>query len=193
LETILQFDETVFFWINHNMTHPWLDAIVPFWREKSTWIPLYIGLIVYALYRLGWKNGLIWVILLAATVGLADQISSKAIKKNVQRLRPCNNTEIYATVRLRTECGSGYSFTSSHATNHFAIASFVVATLVSLWWVKSLWWFWAATIAVGQVYVGVHYPIDILVGGLLGALLGWIASRFWRSRIVPYLKGKTQV
>lgn len=180
METILQLDEAVFFFINHSLSNLLLDTIMPLWREKTTWIPLYVGLVAYSIYHFKWKKGLVWVLILAAVVGLSDQISSQWIKKNVQRPRPCNNTEIRAEVRLRTDCGSGYSFTSSHATNHFAIASFVVTTLVAgIWWARTLWIIWAASIAFGQVYVGVHYPLDVLVGSLLGLALGWLASLFW--------------
>ena len=122
------------------------------------------------------------VLALALTVGIADTISSKVIKKSVQRLRPCNDTQINQQVKLLVRCGGGYSFTSSHATNHFAVALFLIGTLGRIF--RRMKWpllFWAATIALGQVYVGVHYPFDILVGGTIGSLIGIGVARLYQS------------
>lgn len=94
-------------------------------------------------------------------------------KKNVKRLRPCNQIELQENINVLVPCGSGYSFTSSHATNHFAIATLVSFTLFNASRVALVLLFsWAATIALGQVYVGVHYPLDITIGALIGILVG---------------------
>ncbi|MCI5082900.1 MAG: phosphatase PAP2 family protein [Saprospiraceae bacterium] len=173
METILQLDEQLFFIINNDWHNPFLDAIMPYWREKTTWIPLYIALAAFVIYRFRVK-GLYFILAVALTVGVADTVSSKLIKKTVKRVRPCNDTEIKAQVDLLVGCGGGYSFTSSHATNHFAVAVFIINTL-GLLFRRIRWPFliWAATIALGQVYVGVHYPIDITVGAIIGSLIGW--------------------
>ncbi|GJM34616.1 MAG: hypothetical protein DHS20C18_36170 [Saprospiraceae bacterium] len=105
------------------------------------------------------------------TIAVADGASSQLIKKNVKRLRPCR-TEALA-VNLLVPCGGGYSFTSSHATNHFAIALLLIMVFGKRF--RQIKWpllLWAASIAYGQVYVGVHYPIDVIAGGLLGSLIG---------------------
>lgn len=173
METILQLDESLFFYINDGWSHSWLDAIMPIWREKTTWIPLYLMFLVYAFIQYSWKKAILFIFILAATVGIADQISSQLIKKNVKRLRPCNQIELQENINVLVPCGSGYSFTSSHATNHFAIATFVGFTLFNASRVALvLLFFWAATIALGQVYVGVHYPLDITIGALIGILVG---------------------
>lgn len=178
---LLQFDEQLFHLINGEWHVPWLDAIMPVWRDKKTWIPLYLLLAAFSIWRFRLR-GLWWIMALALTVGLADATSSHLIKKNVQRVRPCNDVEMQAQVNLLAGCGSGYSFTSSHATNHFAMATFIALTLGVLYpWLRWPFWLWAGSIAFGQVYVGVHYPLDVIAGSLLGALIGYIvAILYWK-------------
>jgi undecaprenyl-diphosphatase len=191
LENILQLDEYLFFSINQGWSHPWLDAIMPIWREKTTWIPLYMIFIAYAFFQYSWKKAILFVFILAATVGIADQISSQLIKKNVKRLRPCHQMELQTSINVLVPCGSGYSFTSSHATNHFAIATLVSFTLFNASRVALvLLFFWASTIAIGQVYVGVHYPLDISVGGCIGFLIGSFGTYLFKIlyRILPASK-----
>ncbi|MCH2081485.1 MAG: phosphatase PAP2 family protein [Saprospiraceae bacterium] len=181
MEAILEFDQTIFFLINNDGHNSFLDAIMPYWRDKYTWIPFYLALAIFVIYKFKAK-GLYLILALALTVGIADTISSKIIKKSVQRLRPCNDTQINQQVELLVRCGGGYSFTSSHATNHFAVALFLIGTLGRIF--RRIKWpllFWAATIAMGQVYVGVHYPLDILVGGTIGSLIGIGISRIYQS------------
>lgn len=181
MEAILEFDQTIFFLINNDGHNSFLDAIMPYWRDKYTWIPFYLALAIFVIYKFKAK-GLYLILALALTVGIADTISSKIIKKSVQRLRPCNDTQINQQVKLLVRCGGGYSFTSSHATNHFAVALFLIGTLGRIF--RRIKWpllFWAATIAIGQVYVGVHYPLDILVGGTIGSLIGIGISRIYQS------------
>ncbi len=181
---LIQLDQQIFDWINHGLQNAFLDGIMPFWREKRTWIPLYLALVLFLLvrYRL---NGFLYILVVVAVVGLADTMSSKVVKPAVARERPCNEPGFKSTVSLKVDrCGVGKSFTSSHATNHFALASFWVFTLPFLGrWGKLLLWLWAASIAFGQVYVGVHYPFDVLGGTLLGLLIGITFT--WLYRIIP--------
>jgi undecaprenyl-diphosphatase len=181
MEAILELDQTIFFLINNDGHNAFLDAIMPYWRNKYTWIPFYLALAGFVIYKFKTK-GLYLILGLALTVGVADTLSSKVIKKSVQRLRPCNDTQINQQVKLLVRCGGGYSFTSSHATNHFAVALFLIGTLGRIF--RRMKWpllFWAATIALGQVYVGVHYPFDILVGGTIGSLIGIGVARLYQS------------
>jgi undecaprenyl-diphosphatase len=115
---------------------------------------------------------------MVVAAGLADFTSSTLIKKNVQRIRPCNDIQQFEKIVVRVPCGSGYSFTSSHAANHFAVAIFMIGIFGPVRkWVKPAALIWASTIAISQVYVGVHYPGDVITGGLLGAIIGWIAFK----------------
>ena len=123
---------------------------------------------------------------MALTVTISDTVSSKIIKKSVQRTRPCNDTnrllEQGHEVKLLVPCGSGYSFPSSHATNHFAVAVFVIFTFAAhKKWSKWGLIAWASSIALGQVYVGVHYPLDIICGGVLGSIIGWRVAFLYKK------------
>lgn len=174
-KTIAALDQSWFIWINQKATHPFLDTILPLMRESTFWIPLYLFLIIFVFVNFG-KKGWIWLLFAALTVLLTDQISSGLIKNFVQRPRPCFDSNFYSQVRLLLDhCSGGYSFTSSHATNHYGIATFLFATLGSYFghW-KYLLFVWASLICYAQVYVGVHYPLDVIVGAILGYIIGSI-------------------
>ena len=149
-------------------------------RNSEAWYPLYLFLILLALINHK-KTGWWWVAFAAGTVLVANFVSSNLIKDHVWRLRPCNNPEFSSWINILV----GYrpqssSFTSSHAANHFAMAMFSYLTLrkrYGKWpWVFFLW---AATISFAQVYVGVHYPIDIIAGGLIGMIIGYLSGKLF--------------
>lgn len=105
----------------------------------------------------------------------SDLISSRLIKNNVERLRPCNDIELQDKMVKRVNCSGGYSFTSSHATNHFAMAVMLIFLFYRRW--KPVLWIgliWAGVISFAQVYVGVHFPLDVTVGSFLGIAIGTI-------------------
>lgn len=174
-------DQWLFIQINSVFTNSFFDAFVPVWRESITWYPLYLFLLIFMVMNFGWKS-LSWMLFFGFTVTICDQISSGLIKDWVGRPRPCGDLDFSQYVRLLlNRCPSSGSFTSSHATNHFGMAVFTVLTLspvLKKW--KYLFYFWAVTISYGQVYVGVHYPLDVIGGALLGSLIGWGMSKFYR-------------
>lgn len=192
MEQVIAADQFLFELINGQAHNAVLDWLMPIWREKSTWIPLYIALAAFVGYKYRWQ-GLYLVLALALAVGLADTVSSKIIKPSVHRLRPCNDPTLKDEVKLLVHCGSGYSFTSSHASNHFAVAAFLSLTL-GLHYRRIRWllYLWAASIALGQVYVGVHFPLDIFIGAILGIIIGNIVAKtYLRLFKSPFLQ--TQV
>lgn len=174
LDTLRAADVALFHWINYSCSNAVFDALMPWFREKWIWTPFYVFILTFCWLNFG-KKGWLIVLGLVAVVGLTDFTSSELIKKNVGRLRPCNDVELQPAAILRLEsCGSGYSFTSSHAANHFAAATFLIGIFGALSrWVRPVLLGWAALIAFSQVYVGVHFPGDVMVGGLVGALIGW--------------------
>jgi undecaprenyl-diphosphatase len=177
LSTLIEWDKSGFYLINTVLTNPFFDWLLPIFREKTIWIPLYISFFVYSFLKMNWQKAILVVLFSLLTVGISDTISSKIIKKNVERPRPCRTEE---KVRSLVVCGTGYSFTSSHATNHFAIAIFamgVLAHALKRWkWCLPLW---AASIGYAQIYVGVHYPLDVLAGALVGVLVGRFIFRLY--------------
>ena len=176
------FDRKLFFLINNNMANGFLDAIMPFLRESNVWVPLYLFLLVFILVNFG-KRGWRWILFAACTAAACDLVSSKLIKEHIFRLRPANNPELADHVRsLVNYYPQSSSFTSSHATNHFGLAMFIVLTLqpYTSKWIR-LFFLWAAVICFAQVYVGVHYPFDVLSGALLGCGLGYIIALFFNN------------
>lgn len=174
MELLQNIDFKLFSLINQGMSNAFFDAIMPTLRNKNTWIPLYILLFVYLAYKYKFKAWLI-VVLAIISIVLADGISSHILKPMVARLRPCNILEFTNQVILRVNhCSGGFSFPSSHAANHFALASFIGLALYknSKWFLRA-GLLWAAIISFAQVYVGVHFPTDVFFGGLLGLGIGW--------------------
>lgn len=165
--------------INQDWGNPVFDAILPFARETGTWLPLYFFLILFVTINFGVK-GLWWVIGFLLTAALADIISSHFIKQWVMRTRPCQDPIVGPQLRFFINyCPGSSSFTSSHATSHFAQGMFFYMTLrnVSRWaWVFFLW---AFIISYTQVYVGVHYPFDVFCGCIVGCGIGFIVSKMY--------------
>lgn len=173
LSQLLEWDKAVFHWINSGWSHPVLDFILPAFRNKYFWLPLYVFCIGLITYNFPWRQSLLILAFIGGGLFVSDTISSKLIKYEVKRSRPCQELTITPPVTLRVSCGSGYSFTSSHAANHFMVAAFMVLVFgryLGRW--KHLWWLWAGVISLSQVYVGVHYPMDIAGGAILGLLTG---------------------
>ena len=121
LNSLLDQDKALFSLINGKWTHPVLDVIMPWLRHANNWIPLYIALLLFLIYKWGkttWK----WLLVAALNVAISDQISSSFFKPFFGRLRPCQDPAIMYKSRLLIEhCMSSASFTSSHATNHFVM------------------------------------------------------------------------
>lgn len=184
LQEIIAIDKEIFLFINQGMGNLFFDWLLPILRNPFTWAPLYLFLIIFFIKHYG-KIGLLIVLCTLANFGISDGVSSHLIKKSVERVRPCNDVEFKDQVKLRVRCGSGYSFTSSHATNHFAMAFFWIV-LFRRKWKHTLWLgiLWAAAISFSQIYVGVHYPFDILAGALLGTLIGTFSGTLFK-RLVP--------
>lgn len=183
-EQLLQLDRHLFYLINHAWGNPFFDFLMPLLRNPKFWIPLYVFIFAFSLIRYK-KQGIVLLLLLGVTFGVADFVSASIIKKEVQRIRPCNDPELSSTIVSRVPCGSGFSFPSSHASNHFAIALFLSVAFYKKWrWIWLVAVLWAVSICYAQVYVGVHYPIDVTAGALFGALVGLLFGLLFK-RFTP--------
>lgn len=184
LERLIQFDFWLFFKINGTWTNDFFDVFFPLMRESVVWIPLYLFLLVFIWTNFGLR-GLYWAVALICTASICDIVSSHFIKESIMRLRPCRNPVIESQVRFLVKyCPMSSSFISSHATTHFGVAWFLYSTLrqytspyIGLFFV------WAGLISYAQVYVGVHFPIDVFCGALVGCLLGYIMSKLFNRYI----------
>lgn len=181
IDQLIAFDQEAFLSINEGLSNAFFDWLMPILRNPYTWAPLYLFIIIFCIKNYG-KRGVLIILFTVITFGISDFTSSSLVKKSVQRIRPCNDIEFKENVNIRVRCGSGYSFTSSHATNHFAMASFLIMVFYRRW--KHILWIgllWAAMISFAQVYVGVHYPLDVLAGAVLGCSIGYIVGLAFRA------------
>ena len=184
ITTIKSWDRWLFTKINQDWTSPFFDNIFPLWREAITWVPLYIFLLILVLINFGLKAWP-WIFAFIVTVALTDQVSAHLIKPFVDRPRPCYDPLLADHIRLLMQyCSSSRGFPSSHATNHFGIAYFIYRTMKPYFgkWCF-LFFMWAATISYGQLYIGVHYPSDVICGALLGTGIGYITGTIFNKRI----------
>ncbi len=181
-EIFVYIDYTAWYYLNTMWHTKFLDAVVPYLRNQWTWAPLYLFLLVFMLKNFGWR-GALWCLFFLTTFALSDQLSAHLLKPMFGRLRPCNNPQLAGLVHIIVPCGSGLSFPSSHAANHFALATFMAGTLGFLAkWIRPAALLWALSVAYAQVYVGVHFPLDVTCGGLLGAAVGLVMARLFVVR-----------
>ena len=176
IEFLKRLDKIFFLLINHDSSYRYLDTIMLVLRNPLTWIPLYLFIIWYFFKKAVSKG---WQIVLFSLVCVALTDSVSTLFKNIfERARPCYDTEISGLVRHLIDCGGEYSFPSSHAANHFGLATFWFWCVLKITGKKWNWlWIWASLICYAQIYVGKHFPSDILAGVLLGILIGTTMSK----------------
>ena len=177
-EKVLQADRQLFLLINNRWTNPVLDLILPFSRNAITWIPFYLFLLVFMLLNHKRKL-LLWIALAVTTAAATDIISSRLIKENIFRLRPCHDLLLHVRF-LAQYCPQSSSFTSSHAANHFGFSTFIYLTLNRFYgkWVSVIF-LWAFLVSYAQVYVGVHYPLDVAGGAVVGMIIGYLTAKLY--------------
>ncbi|MBI2729969.1 MAG: phosphatase PAP2 family protein [Sphingobacteriales bacterium] len=182
-EPLNQWDHKLFHAINGQWNNSFFDSVLPFLREANFWIPLYLFLLLMITFSFG-KQSTWWILTFVFTVVFSDLLSSSVLKETIFRLRPCQDPSLAGTINILVNyCPKSSSFPSSHAVNHFAIATFIYQTLkfTSKWW--GLIFLWAFAIIYAQVYVGVHYPFDVFCGSLIGITIGWLTSYIFNTRI----------
>ncbi|ANH79947.1 phosphoesterase [Niabella ginsenosidivorans] len=175
-------DRWLFELINVKLANPFMDWLMPLFRNPFVWAPAYLFIVVFVLVNFK-KQGSWWLLLFICTVASTDLIGVHAFKDVFERLRPCNDPLLDGHIRmLLGRCSGGFSFVSNHAINHFGISTFFFVTFRSFFkyaWVPLVW---AGIIGYAQVYVGVHYPFDVLGGLLLGVLIGFFWGNLFNKR-----------
>ncbi len=168
---IQQLDTDLFLFLN-SINSPFWDGIMWTISARLTWVPLYL-IILWMFYRLTGRRVILVLLFVIAAITLSDQLSVHAFKEVFLRLRPCHEPSLEGLVHIvRGKCGGQYGFVSSHAANSFNIAVFSLLLLRKRWFTIAIL-FWAAVVSYSRVYLGVHYPGDIIGGALLGAGIGF--------------------
>ncbi|MEY4002554.1 MAG: hypothetical protein RIT07_596 [Bacteroidota bacterium] len=193
---MLQLDAALFKLINRTLSAEWMDGWMIFCSSKYGWLPLY-GLLIYLLFRhQSWKPGAVSVLLLVAAFGISDSFTSRVVKPYFQRQRPymvesnlARLPEISAEEKSRfiQDNSNNYGFVSSHASNFFAVMLLASLLLNLKGYRKFILLLIASLVAYSRVYLGKHYPLDVVCGGLLGCLIAIGLFVLYRRWILPKL------
>jgi undecaprenyl-diphosphatase len=185
LQRLIEFDQALFLFLNDFHSPEW-DTVFSLISAKLIWVPLYLFIYFRLLKTYGFAQW--WTLLLAIglTIFLSDFVASGVFKPFFQRLRPCYEPHLEAWVHVPDGCGGRYGFASSHASNAFATAMFAYLSMGRLgqFWRKAwinwkLLFAWAALVSYSRIYLGVHYPADLLMGGIIGVTAAYIGHYFF--------------
>ncbi len=174
---LVHLDQQLLLYLN-SLNSPFWDQVMYIISGKFTWIPLYIAILIY-LEKTYKRKFPVIVLFIILGITLADQTSVNLFKNTFQRLRPCHEPALEGLVHLvKGQCGGLYGFVSSHATNSFFVAVFSLLFIRRRWYTVSLI-MWALIVGYSRIYLGVHYPGDVLCGSLLGAFIGWLVYKLY--------------
>ncbi len=192
LDWLINLDTDLFLWLNSHHS-PFWDQIMWFVSGKIEWVPFYLVLLGYIIHRYKWQSISI-VVAVILTITLADQLAVKAFKDVFERLRPSHNAEIQHLIHIVNGYrGGAYGFVSNHAANSFALAVFMSLLIRKRLFIIIVL-LWASLVSYSRIYLGVHYPGDILGGALLGSLSAWLVyylfNRF--SLFTLFLRSKQE-
>ena len=179
LDLILEYDHKLFLWLNNlgNESFDWFWMIM---TNKLFNFFVYSIALIYLLKKTDIKSLISMILFLSILILISDQ-TSNLFKNFFERLRPCHDEQISSYMRLvKDSCGGFYSFFSAHASNSFSLASFFFFVYYKIIQRKIILFFvLASLVSYSRVYIGVHYPLDIITGSIFGFVSGFILFKFW--------------
>ena len=184
METLSHIDSDLFLFLN-GLHVKWLDKVMVLVTDMWVWSPLDLLLIYWTVKQYGKRCW--WVFFALGLVVLCtDQLASHVCKPVFQRLRPCYNTDFQYLIHLpKGLAGGRYGFVSSHAANTFGVATFLTPVLKRFNpWTAIVLFLWAILSSYSRIYIGYHYPGDILCGAILGILIGLILWKVFQQIVV---------
>ncbi len=182
LEFLDKIDTQLFLFLN-SLHSSFFDVIMHYLSAKTPWIPLYVIVAFFILKKYKFKRGVIVLLFFGLLIFLTDQSSVRLFKNVFERLRPCHNPDIQHLVHTLNHCGGQFGFVSSHAANSFAFAVLSLLVLKTRSYTISIL-IWAFLVSYSRVYLGVHYPGDIICGGLLGALIAFLVYKLYEFTFI---------
>jgi len=174
LEKILSLDQQLFIFLN-SLGSEKFDAFWLFITNQSNWTLFFVTVLYFIHKKIGTKQLLFLVLFIAVLITFTDQ-TTNLIKNAVQRLRPCNNEEIMAIIRI-VKSSKTFSFFSGHATNSMAVATLLFLLFKSKFKYLGFLFLWPLLFAYSRIYLGLHYPIDIISGYVFGAFSGFLCYK----------------
>ncbi|CAN5919365.1 lipid A 4'-phosphatase [soil metagenome] len=179
IEQLAEWDREWFIFFN-SYHHPFWDTFMTYMSSRIFWVPMYMVILSYLIYFYR-RQSILMIGAILVAVSLADLISYRFFKPYFGRLRPCYDESLAEVIHIVDGCGGRFGFLSSHAATTFAFAATLCLLLDRRYWVyKGFILLWASVISFSRIYLGVHYPGDVLAGALLGILLGLLATYFYR-------------
>lgn len=180
LDKLVQLDKELLVWLNGFGSESY-DAFWLFITVQFNWIPFF-ALILFLLYRkLGLKNFLIALGFIAVLILICDQ-TANFVKDAVKRLRPCNDPELKTIIRIVKQSDT-FSYFSGHATNSMASVVFVWQLLRTHYRYAFLLFGFPLIFAYSRIYLGLHFPLDILSGYLFGGLMGYLFYKIYKAKV----------
>ncbi|WP_242928107.1 phosphatase PAP2 family protein [Pontibacter vulgaris] len=190
VESVEKLDKELFLFLNEQHSTFW-DDIMIYTSNKYVWIPFYVLLVAYIIFRYR-RQSIPMLLMAVVAIGLADFVASGIFKPAFERLRPCHDPELSAMVNIVKGCGGKFGFLSSHASTSFALAVFFNLILSDRYFIfKIVLIAWAVVVSYSRIYLGVHFPGDIIGGALVGAFTAYVSSlayTIWLKRYPNFVK-----
>ena len=185
LEKILTLDKELFFYLN-SLGSPMFDGLWLQITKQTNWTPLFLVLIYFIYKKLGVKQTLYLLLFVIVLVAISDQFTN-IVKDTFHRLRPCSDPKINTLIRV-VKSSETFSFFSGHAANTMAVATFLYFNLKDKFKYRRLLFLWPIIFAYSRIYLGLHYPADIICGYISGFILGFLMFKTYQITQKKYFQ-----